>query len=127
MNLISRNTIREFLPQLDLLNTLGGGVAQPLLRLDRRPNGVMIRVSAPTVRPETFHVVLDNQTLTVYAEYRHRPDDQLAAPLFAHSFQLPAGLDLQRIDAVHEADELRVRIPFENPTNRRREIDIKRR
>ncbi|GAA4390655.1 Hsp20/alpha crystallin family protein [Hymenobacter koreensis] len=127
MNLISRNTIRNFLPQLDLLNTLGGGVAQPRLKLDKQAKGVVISVAAPSVRPETFHVVLDNNRLTVYAEYRHEPEAKLAAPLFVHTFELPPSLDLDRIDAVHEDGELRVRIPFENPADRHREIDIKRR
>jgi HSP20 family protein len=127
MNLISRNIIRNFIPQLDLLNTLGGGVAQPQLRVDKHEHGVLIRVSAPSVQPETFHVVLNNQRLTVYAEYRHTPEDKLAAPLFAHTFDLPPMLDLDRIDAVHEDGELRVRIPFENPADRQREINIKRR
>ncbi|QHJ08337.1 Hsp20/alpha crystallin family protein [Hymenobacter busanensis] len=127
MNLISRNTIRNFLPQLDLLNTLGGGVAQPKLNLEKQARGVVISVALPTVDSERFHVVLDNNRLTVYAEFRHEPEAALAAPLFVHTFELPPALDLHRIDAVHENGELKVRIPFENPTDRRREIDIKRR
>jgi HSP20 family protein len=127
MNLISKEFIRNIAPQLDLLNTLGGGTAQAVMRVDKRNKGVVIRVAAPTVSPENFHVLLNNNKLTVYCEYRHQADDQLAAPLFAQTLDLPANLDLSRIDAVHEENELRIRIPFQDPASHQREIQIKQR
>jgi HSP20 family protein len=126
MNLISRKFIRNIAPQLDLLNTLGGGTAQAVVRVDKREQGVVIRVAVPAVSPENFHVVLDNNRLTVYCEYRHQPDDQAAAPLFAQTLDLPANLDLSRIDAVYKGHELQVRIPF-NAAAQKREIEIKQR
>ena len=126
MKLISPEFIRNIAPQLDLLNTIGGGVAQAQVRVNKRPKGVVLRVAAPTVPPESFHVVLNDQRLTVYGEYRHQPTDQLAAPLFVQTLDLPANLDLTRIDAVHEGTELRIRIPYKDATNEQREIDIRR-
>jgi len=127
MKLISQEFIRNIAPQLDLLNTLGGGTAQAMLRVDKRDKGVVVHVAVPSVSPENFHVVLNNNRLTVYCEYRHQSNDQLAAPLFAQTLDLPADLDLSRIDAVHEENELRVRIPFKDPTGQQREIEIKQR
>ncbi|SMB84143.1 HSP20 family protein [Hymenobacter roseosalivarius DSM 11622] len=124
MKLISQEFIRNIAPQLNLLNTLGGGTAQAQLRVDKVAKGVVVRVAAPSVRPENFHVLLDNNRLTVYCDYRHEENDQLSAPLFAQTLDLPANLDLDRIDAVHEANELRIRIPFQDSASRR-EIDIK--
>ena len=126
MKLISPEFIRNIAPQLDLLNTIGGGVAQAQLRLDKRPKGVVLRVAAASVAPESFHVVLNDQRLTVYGEYRHQPDDRLAAPLFVQTLDLPGNLDLTRIDAVHEGVELRIRIPYKDTTSEQREIDIRR-
>jgi HSP20 family protein len=125
MKLISPKFIRSIAPQLDLLNTIGGGVAQPQLRVDQRPKGVVLRVAMPTVSVDSFRVVLNKQQLSVFGEYRHQPDDQLAAPLFVQTLNLPNNLDLARIDAVHEGHELQVRIPFLNPTDQQREIDIR--
>ncbi|WP_310394753.1 Hsp20/alpha crystallin family protein [Hymenobacter sp.] len=125
MKFISSKFIRSIAPQLDLLNTIGGGVAQPQLRIDQRPKGVTVRVAMPTVPADSFRVVLNQQRLTVFGEYRHEPADQLAAPLFIQALDLPANLDLARIDAVHEGNELRVRIPFLNPSDQQREIDIR--
>ena len=125
MKFISPKFIRTIAPQLDLLNTIGGGVAQPQLRVDQHPKGVIVRVAMPTVPADSFRVVLNQQKLTVYGEYRHQPDDQLAAPLFVQTLDLPNNLDLARIDAIREGQELRVRIPFLNPRDQQREIDIK--
>lgn len=127
MNLISREFIRNMAPQLDLLNTLGGGIAQAQMRVDKLEKGVVVRIAAPSVDPKNFHVVLNNSRLTVYGEFRHQPEDQLGAPLFTRVLDLPANLDLTRIDAVHEHNELRVRIPYKDPASQQREIDIKQR
>lgn len=125
MNLISKEFIHNIAPQLDLLNTIGGGIAQAMLRVDKRKEGVVIRVAAPSVSPENFHVLLNERNLTVFCEYRHQAEDQLAAPLFNQTLSIPAGLDLDRIDAVHEDNELQIRIPYKDSATKRREIDIK--
>ena len=125
MKLISSKFSHNIAPQLDLLNTIGGGVAQPQIRVDQRQKGVILRVAMPTVAADRFRVVLNNQKLTVFGEYRHEPDDQLSAPLFVQTLDLPNNLDLTRIDAVHEGQELRVRIPFSNTNDQQREIDIR--
>lgn len=124
MKLISSKFIHSIAPQLDLLNTIGGGVAQPQVRVDQHPNGVIVRVAMPTVLADSFRVVLKQNQLTVFSEYRHGPDDPLAAPLFVQTLELPPNLDATRIDAIHQAQELRVRIPFVQP-NQQREIDVK--
>ena len=125
MKFISREFIRTIAPQLDLLNTIGGGVAQPALRVNKRPKGVVLHVAMPSVPAESFHVVLKDNHLTVYGEYRHGPGDQLAAPLFVQTLDLPKNLDLTAINATHEGGELRVAIPFRDAeANQPREIDI---
>ena len=125
MKLISSKFIHTIAPQLDLFNTIGGGVAQPQFRVDQHPKGVIVRVAMPTVSADSFRVVLNQQRLTVFGEYRHQPDDKLGAPLFVQTLDLPPNLNLARIDAVHEGTELRVRIPFLNATDQQREIDIR--
>ncbi|WP_159437385.1 Hsp20/alpha crystallin family protein [Hymenobacter daecheongensis] len=127
MNLISKEFIRNIAPQLDLLNTLGGGIAQAVSRVEKGEQGVVVRVAAPSVRPDNFHVVLNENNLTVYCEYRHQPEDKLAAPLFSQTLALPPNLDLNRIDATYQGQELRVRIPYKDPAAQRREIDIRQR
>jgi HSP20 family protein len=126
MNLISKDFIHNIAPQLDLLNTLGGGIAQAVMRVDEVEKGIVVRVVLPSVSPDNFHVLLNNNRLTVYADYRHTPEDELSAPLFSHQLKLAANLDANRVDAVFEGQELQVRIPFRSSTQPR-EITIKQR
>ncbi len=126
MKFISPKFIRTIAPQLDLLNTIGGGVAQPQLQVNQNTKGLTLRVAMPTVGAESFRIVLNQQQLTVYAEFRHEPTDALAAPLFVQSINLPNNLDLARIEAEQQGRELRVRIPYLNPADQQREIDIRR-
>ena len=111
MNLISKEFIRTIAPQLDLLNTVGGGIAQVQLRVHKQERGMVIRVSAPSVRPESFHVVLNERKLTIFCEFRHQSGGQLGAPFFTHTIDLPESLDLSGIEALHTERELQVRIP----------------
>lgn len=122
MKFISREFIRSIAPQLDLLNTISGGVAQPKLHVNQRPQGVVLHVAMPSVSADHFHVVLENNNLTVYGEYRHEPEDQLAFPLFVQKLNLPKNLDLTSLNATHEKGELRVAIPFKDA--QQRELDI---
>ena len=124
MKLISSKFIRDMAPQLDLLNTIGGGVAQAQVRLDRRAKGVIVRVAMPTVASDTFRVVLNDRKLTVLSQFRHDLEAEVAAPLFLQTLDLPANLNVSRINAVHAGGELQVRIPF-NTAGQQREIDVR--
>lgn len=124
MKLISSKFIRNLAPQLNLLNTIGGGVAQAKVSIDHRPKGVIVRVAMPTVASESFRVVLNDRKLTVFSQFRHDVEAEMAAPLFLQTLDLPANLNVSRIDAVHSGGELQVRIPF-NAAGQPREIDVR--
>ena len=124
MKFISPKFIRNIAPQLDLMNTIGGGVAEARVVVDQRPKGVIVRVSMPTVSSESFRVVLNERKLTVFSQFRHDGESEMAAPLFVKTLDLPGNLDVARIDAVHRQGELRVRIPFA-VAGEQREIDIR--
>ncbi|MEJ7666174.1 MAG: Hsp20/alpha crystallin family protein [Hymenobacter sp.] len=72
---------------------------------------MVVHVAMPTVPAESFHVMLKDNQLTVYGEFRHEPEAQMTAPLFIQTIDLPQNLDLTSINASHENGELRVAIP----------------
>ena len=124
MKLISPKFIRNIAPQLDLLNTIGGGVAEAQVFIDQRPKGIIVHVSMPTVSSDSFRVVLNERKLTVFSQFRHDTASDMAAPLFVKTIDLPGSLDVARIEAVHRNGALQVRIPFA-PTGEEREIDVR--
>jgi HSP20 family protein len=108
--------------QIDQWNTLGGGVVQTNVAVEKRKKGLIIRVSAPTVNPEAFQLLLNKNQLTIFAMLPSQEHSEVQTPLFHQDFLLPLHAALDKIKAVYEGNELQVRVPyFETNT---RQIDI---
>ncbi|CAN5901737.1 hypothetical protein BH24BAC1_BH24BAC1_23210 [soil metagenome] len=120
-----KNILRNLANQIDLINTINGGVAETMVRVDKRKRGAIIRVSAPSVQPEAFQVVLHNNILIVFSTLKREDNPELVAPLFHQTYLLPPQVNLSGIEAVHENNELQVRLPYYVATNEPRIIQIK--
>ena len=117
-----KSLLKNIARQIDLLNTLGGGICQTNVQIDKREKGAIIKVSAPSVPAEAFKIVLDRNRLAVFAVMQHTTESQLTAPLFHQDFLLPPHVALDRVKAVYKGNQLQVRLPFfESYT---RQIDI---
>ncbi|MDX5436500.1 MAG: Hsp20/alpha crystallin family protein [Pontibacter sp.] len=120
---------KEFLKniayQIDLLNTISGGVSETYVDIKKYKKGAVVNVWAAGVNPESFKVVLHNNQLTLFSVFQSTENPQMAAPLFNRTFMLPPQVDLSRIEAVYENGQLQVRLPYHEGTNQPREIEIK--
>jgi HSP20 family protein len=129
----NKELLRDMLKQIDLLNTINGGSAQTSVDVVGNLDSIIIKVSAPTVPSEAFNVLLDYTKLTVSIFAKEEIDyipDKLhlpaVAPVFMKTFDLPAFVDLDKIEAFHENNELKVILPFRDTTESlQRLIDIK--
>ncbi|AKD02742.1 Hsp20/alpha crystallin family protein [Pontibacter korlensis] len=117
--------LRNIAHQIDLLNTLGGGVSETYVDIKKYKKGAVINVWAAGVSPESFKVVLHNNQLTLFSVLHNEENPQMAAPMFNRTFILPPQVDLGRIEAVHEDGQLQVRLPYYEGINQPREIQIK--
>ena len=115
--------LRGFGPQLDLLNTLNGGVAQAAIRVRQRRHDVVITIAAPSLDPDDFAISLDAEQHLIITSAAS-PLDSLATgelpndrrvPLLRQQFSLPPQVDADRIEATFSHDRLRVRLPFREP------------
>lgn len=119
------SALRGFGPQLDLLNTLNGGVAQAAIQVRQRRRDVVITIAAPSLDPEAFAISLDaDQRLTISSSNSPLdastsgplpPDHRV--PLLRQQFALPPQIDPDRIEATFSRDRLRVRLPFRDPAD----------
>ncbi|WP_245756186.1 Hsp20/alpha crystallin family protein [Pontibacter chinhatensis] len=117
--------LRNIAHQINLLNTIGGGVSETYVDIKKYKRGAVINVWAAGVSPELFKVVLHQNQLTVFSVLHNPENPEMAAPLFNRTFILPPQVDLSRIEAVHEDGQLQVRLPYFEDINKPREIKIK--
>lgn len=110
--------------QIDHWNTLGGGVVQPKVAVEKRKKGIIIRVSAPTVSPEAFQLLLNKNQLTLFTVLPAQEGSELQTPLFHQEFLLPLNSALDKIKAVYEGNELQVRVPFFETNTRQIDIEF---
>lgn len=117
--------LRNIAHQINLLNTIGGGVSETYVDIKKYKRGAVINVWAAGVSPESFKVVLHQNQLTVFSVLHNPENPEMAAPLFNRTFILPPQVDLGLIEAVHEDGQLQVRLPYFEGINKPREIKIK--
>ena len=132
MKFLNKDMWRGFANQADLINTLNGGVSMTSFNVTETNKDIVINVSAPSVRPESFNVFVDHSKLIVFSLINNEKDndldleERLNLPLFYKQFDIPFHVDGNKIDAVYENGKLKITLPFKkNGIGLQRKIDIK--
>ena len=120
-----KELLKNIAYQIDLLNTLGGGVSETYVDIKKLKKGALINVWAAGVNPESFKVVLNNNQLTLFSVLQSEEKPEMAAPMFNRIFMLPPQVNLGGIEAVYEDGQLQVRLPYYEDAGKPREIEIK--
>ncbi|WP_242921915.1 Hsp20/alpha crystallin family protein [Pontibacter liquoris] len=120
-----KELLRNLAQQIDLLNTVGGGISETSVAIKKYKKGAVIQVWAAGVNPESFRVILNNNQLIVLSALQNPENPSLAVPLFNKTFMLPPQVDLGRIEAVYQEGQLQVRLPYHEAAGQPREIEIK--
>ena len=119
--------------QIDLLNTLHGGSSQTTMRVEREDDQLVITLRAPGVRSSAFNVLVEGNKLVIYTllvsnSVRKQADEEaqrLAVPMFLRVLDIPAFVNADEIEAVHEHGQVIVTLPFKDEEQQHRRIDIK--
>jgi len=103
---------------IDVLNTLSGGIAEPQIVYGENDLGREIRLRVPGIGREQMQVEIHNNTLTIYY-YLFVPsvEKQVQIPQVVHHKTVPYYIDISKINAVFEEDELVVRLPYNKLAN----------
>ena len=117
--------LRTIAYQIDLLNTVGGGVSETYVEIKKKKRSAVINVWAAGINPESFKVVLHQNQLTIFSVLQSPENPQMAVPMFNRIFTLPPQIDLARIEAIYRDGELRVKLPYHDAALHPRQIDIK--
>jgi HSP20 family protein len=125
------NMWRGFLKQIDLMNTLNGGVSMASMNMEETEDSLVITVSAPGLSPESFNIFIDHNKLIVFSTIPDRHADEengvpMQIPMFYKAFDIPYFVDGNKIDAIYEEGVLKVTLPYrQKRTTLQRKIDIK--
>jgi HSP20 family protein len=118
--------------QIDLLNTLYGGSTQTRMNVERENDLLVITLSAPGVKANSFNVLVEGNKLVLYTllvstsvQQEEGNSQRLAVPMFLRVLDIPSFVDVDNIEAVHEHGQVRVMLPLKDEEQLHRRIDIK--
>jgi len=128
-----KNILKDFVHQLDTMNTISGGVATTTVKVDKNRDNLVIRINAPSMSSDSFNIFLRGNQLVVYSILHDQnlmeeeSDKKNAArhmiPVFNRVFEIPPMVDREQIDAIYQNGQLAVMMPYtDDPT----QMDIKR-
>lgn len=129
-----KNILKDFIHQIDTMNTIGGGTTATRVHVKKESDRMVIEVSAPSVHSDSFNIYLRGNQLIVYTilnDTNLLGDDLNQAarhmvPMFNRIFDIPLYVDREQIDAVYENGYLRVILPYnEGETEQVKRIDIR--
>jgi HSP20 family protein len=132
MNILdNKELLRGLLKQSDILNTIHGGSVSTSAETFFTAENMIVKIFAPSVNPEAYNVVLNNNELIIFSVVTEgtenkSADELMAVPMYLEKFKIPARVDTDKIEALLENGELRVILPFRtSEKNRLRQIKIK--
>jgi HSP20 family protein len=131
MNLLEKKEqLRLILKQTDLINTMNGGVVDTAVNIIRSESRIVINVSAPSVSGKAFKVLLNQDQLTVFSlltveDFPYTRGEFTSVPMFIKTFEIPANIDLDNIQAEQNDDELNVTLPLKDGNRSQRIFDIR--
>ena len=95
-------------------------------------SNLLITLSAPGVKASSFNVLVEGNKLVLYTLLVSNSNNQsaetsqrLAVPMFLRVLDIPAFIDADQIEAVHEQGHVLVTLPFKDEEHLHRRIDIK--
>lgn len=115
-----KNALKDFVHQIDAINTITGGTVATMVNLKKGTDKLVIQVNAPSVNSDSFNIYVHGNQLVVYTTLNDvstiaDEDEQSSrhmAPIFNRTFSIPPTVDKDQIDAVFEHGQLKILLPF---------------
>jgi HSP20 family protein len=130
MNLLkNKDLLRELVMQGDLMNTIHGGICETRVKVFKAKDYMVIKVIAPSVPAASFNIVLDYNKLTLFSQFHPEtegvPQSRLKMPMFIKTFDVPATVDTDKMEALYETGQLKIILPYKRQDSLQRMVPIK--
>jgi HSP20 family molecular chaperone IbpA len=108
----------DLITSIDVLNTINGGVSEPQMNMSHFEEYREIRLKVPGIKQEDVHVEVHNNNLSIYYFINMVSNDKLIQlPRFVYNRSVPYFIDINKINARLENEELVVKLPFNRLAN----------
>lgn len=115
---MNKNQYMNLITSVDVMNTLNGGRTEPEVKLAQFTNSREVRVKIPGIDPESIEVEInENRVVIFYKINVESLGKQVAIPYSVYNKQQPYFIDVSKIVAQVEEDELVVTLPFNQLAN----------
>ncbi len=115
---MKRTNYLDLITSIDVLNTVNGGVSEPQLNLIHYEDYREVRLKIPGIKVEDIHVEVHNNTLSIFYLINISSTDKLIQlPRFVYHKNVPYYIDISKIKARLEDEELVVNLPFNRLAN----------
>jgi HSP20 family molecular chaperone IbpA len=108
----------DLITSIDVLNTLNGGVSEPQMNLGHFEEYREIRLKVPGISLEDIRVEIHNNNLSIfYLINIVSGDKMIPLPRFVYNRNVPYYIDISKINARLEEEELIVNLPYNRLAN----------
>lgn len=115
---MNKSQYMDLITSVDVMNTLNGGRAEPVVKLAQFANAREVRVKVPGIEPETIEVEINENRVVIFYMMNVRSGrQQIAIPYSVYNRQQPYFVDVSKIVAEIVDGELVVTLPFNQLAN----------
>ena len=115
---MNKNQYLSLITSVDVMNTLNGGRPEPVVKLSQFTNSREVRVKVPGIDPEKIEVEIHENTVSIFYMINvATAGKEVAIPYSVYNKQQPYFIDVSKIVAEIEEDELVVTLPYNELAN----------
>ena len=122
-----RSWVRSVLKTSDIMNTLNGGMSQPVTSIKRNEDHYLITLKVPGVDLDNVKVeIIDKHVIFHHIiNFNDLDDSTLNIPHVLATYPLAADVDYNSVTATQKGNELWVKLPFNELSNGyHRKVDV---
>jgi HSP20 family molecular chaperone IbpA len=108
-----KKKFQDLLTSVDVLNTLHGGISEPVVTLRQQADGREVHVRVPGISRDSMQVEIHNNVLSVfYFIPIESAGKKINMPVVVYNKTIPYFIDISAIKADFEENELVVQLPY---------------
>ncbi|WP_258102910.1 hypothetical protein [Marinoscillum sp. MHG1-6] len=124
MKLEDKMLIKNLANTVKIVNTINGGMAQPITELHKREDSWILKMRLPAVDIDSIKIEVKDNFLFVF-QVLSGLDDEIELPYLVDMLNLTSQIDLEAIYAEFNDGEIQIHMPFdEMASGYEKEIEI---